>query len=311
MAFTTDWGTSLPIDHTKIKNVPQAIRNVRVDLEDRLASIIYGFTSGEAYVGFKRCMYLSQGTAAPSAPTGTGDAASYDVYGRRNGTATEVELYGQDAAGNEIQFTKGGKFPLNLSARLDNNGWLISRNAADDGDVNILKVNTGDQIEFASHPRAPDTGPSVSTEYAPKGYVDAQKAIVSGAVNNRTSPLAAETVSGTDDQTAPVSESDMSDMSITVTTYGTKALIVFAAPFYTTGQGGEAMAYINVDGSNKTTHNIWIHSNIDNVLFMHLETGLTPGSHTFKVRWVSVGSQWIQQRGSSDAPRYLTVLDLD
>jgi hypothetical protein len=40
-------------------------------------------------------------------------------------------------------------------ARLDNDQYLRARNASDSGDVNILKVNGANQIEFASLPQAP------------------------------------------------------------------------------------------------------------------------------------------------------------
>lgn len=40
-------------------------------------------------------------------------------------------------------------------ARLDNNQFLRARNASDTGDVNILKVNGSNGIEFASLPQAP------------------------------------------------------------------------------------------------------------------------------------------------------------
>jgi hypothetical protein len=40
-----------------------------------------------------------------------------------------------------------------LKARLENNSYLRGRNAADDGDVNILKINSSNVIEFASVPQ--------------------------------------------------------------------------------------------------------------------------------------------------------------
>jgi hypothetical protein len=50
-----------------------------------------------------------------------------------------------------------GKFLLQSSVtdqpiRLNNNGYLISRNSANTGNINILRVNTSDTIEFATRP---------------------------------------------------------------------------------------------------------------------------------------------------------------
>ena len=168
------WSETVPLDHSKFKDIPDAVRDVRTDLGDRLASLIYGFTVGEGTTpyGLKIGRLLTTGTGAGSTPPGTGSSASVDIYARGNGTASAVELWAIDDDGNDIQLTKGGKIPLDLSARLANNGWLIGRNYADAANVNIVKVNTANAIELASHPYAPDTGPSASLQYAPKGYVD-------------------------------------------------------------------------------------------------------------------------------------------
>lgn len=174
MSLTRDWSTSGAriLDHTKFKDAPGEMRSIMVDLEERLADVLYGFTSGETNVGMKRGRLITIGTAVSSTPPGTGDAVSVDVYARANGTDATVELYAIDASGNEVQLTDGGKIPLDVSGRLANDCYLIGRNFAGDGNVNILKVNTADALELASHPVAPDTNPSAALAYAPKGYVD-------------------------------------------------------------------------------------------------------------------------------------------
>lgn len=55
--------------------------------------------------------------------------------------------------------------------RLSNNANLKARNAADSADVNILKVNASDRIEFASMPQSSAT-PSVNADLTNKLYVD-------------------------------------------------------------------------------------------------------------------------------------------
>lgn len=48
-----------------------------------------------------------------------------------------------------------------LKVRLQNAGWLRGRNAANDGDINIIRVNGSDVIEFAS---VPEVGADASTD---------------------------------------------------------------------------------------------------------------------------------------------------
>lgn len=55
--------------------------------------------------------------------------------------------------------------------RLDNNANLKARNAADSGNVNILKVNASDVIEFASVPQV-TADPVANNDLARKSYVD-------------------------------------------------------------------------------------------------------------------------------------------
>jgi hypothetical protein len=56
-------------------------------------------------------------------------------------------------------------------AKLLNNTFFQSRNAADSGDVNLLKLNASDRIEFASLPQATGT-PSSGADLVNKTYAD-------------------------------------------------------------------------------------------------------------------------------------------
>lgn len=58
--------------------------------------------------------------------------------------------------------------------RLENNTNLRARNAANDGDVNIIKVNASDIPEFAQFPITPSAAPDADYEVANKKYVDDQ-----------------------------------------------------------------------------------------------------------------------------------------
>ena len=116
-------------------------------------------------------------------------------------------------------------------------------------------------------------------------------------------------VVGTSDISAPGSISDMTDMAITLTTYGTKALVLFSAPFLTTHTADDnCTVYIYIDGVQKRKSAIAMYSHVQNIAFHHLETGMTPGPHTIKIRWA--GSN-IQQVGATESERILTVIDMD
>jgi microcystin-dependent protein len=119
MGFTRDWSAAGAriLDHLKFKSAPGEIRSVMVDLEDRLASILYGFTAGETIPGIKKGRFIKIGTGVQTTPPGTGAATSLDVYSRADGTGSAVELYALDALGNETKLTAGGKIP---NASLEN-----------------------------------------------------------------------------------------------------------------------------------------------------------------------------------------------
>ena len=53
--------------------------------------------------------FLTTGTGARGAPSGTGTAAAFDVYTRTNGTGSVTELYLIGGTGGEIQLTNVGK----------------------------------------------------------------------------------------------------------------------------------------------------------------------------------------------------------
>jgi hypothetical protein len=55
--------------------------------------------------------------------------------------------------------------------KLTNDGYLLGRNNADSADLNMIKVNTSDQVEFGVEPIW-GTAPSVGSALANKDYVD-------------------------------------------------------------------------------------------------------------------------------------------
>jgi len=57
--------------------------------------------------------------------------------------------------------------------KLRNNNYLKGRNAADSGDINIVKVNATDILEFGSVPQVP-SDPSNNNDLARKSWIDTQ-----------------------------------------------------------------------------------------------------------------------------------------
>ena len=127
-------------------------------------------------------------------------------------------------------------------------------------------------------------------------------------------PTAPVQAIGSSDQNAPGSETDMPDMSITLTTKGTRLLCAFTAPFSAGGSSPWAYLKLYIDGSSVITTKVGSYSNTTSGYFEGvinwLATGLTPGSHTIKIRWYYGGGSQIAQNGSTDGSRVLIVQDL-
>ena len=140
MSYTRDWSDGSPIDHSKFKNQPSSVRDARVDISDRLKNMIYGFIAGETTEGFKKLSLYVQ-TTAPSTV-----ADFIIMYGKDASSKCELHLADED--GNEIQATSRGYLYL-LKALLANNTYIKGRNAADNANLDLLKVSTAGDIELA------------------------------------------------------------------------------------------------------------------------------------------------------------------
>jgi hypothetical protein len=108
MSFTRDYVITTPIDHTLNQSWPDYDRRTKQDVQDRLATIISGFASGETVVGVLNLPFI-----AVSAPSTVTD--QIQLYGKV--VSTKTELHAKDEDGNEVQLTSGGKInTLGLSA---------------------------------------------------------------------------------------------------------------------------------------------------------------------------------------------------
>lgn len=98
-AFTRDWDETDPIDHSKNNTWPAEIREVMVDVAERL-TYLYGFSSGETAVGAKKIPFEVQGSD-PGAI-----ANQIQCYSKDD--SAKAELFCQDEDGNVIQITSAG-----------------------------------------------------------------------------------------------------------------------------------------------------------------------------------------------------------
>jgi hypothetical protein len=147
---------------------------------------------------------------------------------------------------------------------------------------------------------AADSDSRVPSQKAVKAYVDAKVvSYVSGIATGST------------DITAPGTEGDMTDMSITLTTKGTQLFIMFDAAFQAVSDAAEGFLYLYLDGAKVKTRMIHMgqHHYFDSPCVNYLATGQTPGSHTVKIRW-KVTANGIHQNAPVTGERTLIVMDM-
>lgn len=112
MSFTRDWSESNPIDHSKFKTTPESVRNVRIDLSERLKYLFYGFIAGETDVAMKKAVLKAQ------ADTPTLAAGQVALYAKTVSGKAELHMVNEDAtetvlssAGKLKAETLGGVYP--------------------------------------------------------------------------------------------------------------------------------------------------------------------------------------------------------
>ena len=103
------------------------------------------------------------------------------LVGSSGNVAAAVALSGDATIINTGSLTIGADKVGASKIRLENNTYLRARNQANGADVNILKVNASDIIEFASFPITPTAAPDADYEVANKKYVDDQVALAGSA----------------------------------------------------------------------------------------------------------------------------------
>lgn len=92
MPYTADWDETIPLDHSKFKSQPGYVRNTKRDVAERVASIIYGFTSGETDMSTFKQLYMKSQGSNPTVAAGFLSLFAKTVAGK-----SELHIKTEDA----------------------------------------------------------------------------------------------------------------------------------------------------------------------------------------------------------------------
>jgi len=106
MSYIRDWDQTTPGDHTARPETPLKMREIKIDIAERLKDFFYGFISGETDTAAKQLTFKKQ----TSDPTNVADTAI--IYAKEVSGVTEIFV--RDSDGNIKQITSGGK--LNIAS---------------------------------------------------------------------------------------------------------------------------------------------------------------------------------------------------
>ena len=260
----------------------------------------YDYVQDASIIGVQSAIALTQAAYIPNASLGT----SF----KWTGGILDVSVSGGGATVGYVDI-QDGKRDVSIA-------WLNSNKI---GSSDLAPYATTYSVGVALRPYA--TNASIGTAAFAKqtdlnGKLDKAGGTISGdlAVTGNTNLGERHAMAiGTSDITCPVSESDMDNMSVTITPKGTKLFIMFSAPFHTNIIARGATLYINVAGSDVRSCRFEIYQQVMNVSFQHIagiSPIITPGVPiTIKIRWS--GDTAIHQGDAyANTERILTVIDL-
>lgn len=131
-SYTRDWENTNPIDHSLNSTWPAEIREVRVDIEDRLDDIMDSFTSGDTVTRFNRVPFYNQGSDE------TGVADSVVCYSKD--VSSEAELHCAKEDNDVVQITSAGG--LNAGALTGTMSTALQDQIYPVGSIYISTVST-------------------------------------------------------------------------------------------------------------------------------------------------------------------------
>ena len=231
--FERDWNESSPDGQDSVTSGDDEIRNLKVEISDRLKNMLYGLIAGENTLAqhFQYLQLYEQASVAqPSAGFGR-------LYCKAVGD--KAELFWHDEDGDEIQLTTGGKWngavlsALGIPAgsyaadsideddiQLANNAALTAKNAAGTGTVNLIKAGTNnlptlpDSSEMASSAAPVEDEAIANKKYVDDTYLTGQAVQV---VNTQTGAVATGTTTIPYDDTIPQITEGTQFMTLAIT----------------------------------------------------------------------------------------------
>ena len=187
------WNTASPnpADDLLISDIPAAIRYVKLNtktaLEREHETLGPDDDGGGEHSNGSAVAYYGTDAATTDRPDGTTLADNTIDHGRLllNTDTDPASLMQRDTAGTAwipVVIAAGSLVADSVDEddiRLTNDGYLTGRNNADDGDIDIIKVNTSDTIDFGAVITIPDGSIATtqsagddSTNVATTEYVD-------------------------------------------------------------------------------------------------------------------------------------------
>lgn len=297
---TRNWNEASVTNATAANTIDTEINNVRTDVRERMA-VDHEWDSSDsgasslAEIGQHTKITFAAPIASPTAGTNTGFVFIKDVV---TGTNTTAELHFLDENDNELQMTVEGKFNVggNIVAdavdqddiRLENDSYLTGRNNADDGDINIVKVNTSDTLTFGAVCTLPDTS-ALATDGAP--VADAQisnKKYVDDTVATEAALRAFGAMTGTDSDSAAL----VTGHTYKVTSDG------FVFGWVTNSGDGDSTLYVHTSSpatGGSLVLNIGPESNDTGAFMIPIQTGKywrfdLSGTGNYDLWWLPMGS---------------------
>lgn len=181
MAFEREWEQKHPQDTEDASLGDDRIRNLKTDIGERLVDLLYGFNTAdgsgdEATSGIKK-LNLKQQSSDPTVATDQITLYAKNVDGN-------TEIFAKDEAGNVKQLTTGGKLKCIAGdyaadsidqddIQLGKNSYLVGKNNAGDGEIDLIKANASDVPEIkVGAVLSADTAPASDPAIANKKYVD-------------------------------------------------------------------------------------------------------------------------------------------
>ena len=153
--------------------------------------------------------------------------------------------------------------------RLDNADYLRARNAANSGDVNIIRVNSSDAVEFPSFPQVASGSPSNANDLVTKSYADSLSAS-SGMYKQAVVAVAKSNLTLSGEQTIDGVTTSTSRVLVTgQTTAANNGIYVTAAGSWTRATDADAdaevksgmLVYVNQGTSYGET--LWVLDTVD------------------------------------------------